>query len=322
MKEPIRIALPTLHHSLMVNTYLFLDPEPVLVDCGLNTPESWIGLNSALNKHGISLKDLKKIIITHAHIDHMGLAGRIANESEATIWVNEYSYPWAIDIKKKWGQRAQLIENLIRTESPPHDLDNASLSNLSNFLYQALDSWDNVPEKALRIFMVGDVLTFGGGKWEVIYAPGHSNTQTCFYEPTQQWFLSADMLLSSIPPPAIEFLNDDIYTREVSLVTMMKSMEAMKRLKINKVFPGHYNSFSDHVTLIDRQIARIHQRKEECAQLIQKGANRFFDIHEKMYNSPANIFTISMLRGYLDVLIAEETIFGMEQSGYMAYFVR
>lgn len=79
MKEPIRIALPTLHHSLMVNTYLFLDPEPVLVDCGLNTPESWIGLNSALNKHGISLKDLKKIIITHAHIDHMGLAGRITN---------------------------------------------------------------------------------------------------------------------------------------------------------------------------------------------------------------------------------------------------
>lgn len=322
MKEPIRIELPTLQAGMTVNAYLFLRPEVVLVDCGLHSPESWEILTSTLAKESLTVGDIKKVYITHAHIDHMGLAGRIAKNSQAEIWVNEYTYPWAMDIKTMWTHRAEMIEKVLRAETDPEDANPPIFTFLSSFLQHALQQWDDIPLAAVRQYQTGDSLSFGGEDWEVIYVPGHSNTQTCFYNRAQKWLLSADMLLNLTPTPAIEMKIEKPDEREASIITLLASFDKMKALEVERVFPGHHEPFGDHRRIIEQQVARIHLRKEQCLHVIGKGFSSFFEIHQRIYKSACNIFTISMLKGYLDLLEMEQKVQVSTQAGFRQYFAK
>ncbi|MBX2875521.1 MAG: MBL fold metallo-hydrolase [Saprospiraceae bacterium] len=318
MKQPIRIELPMLQPKMSVNAYLFLEPEPVLIDCGMNTAETFELLKAELQKHGKSLADLAHVYITHAHIDHMGMAGRLAQETEAIIWVNPYTLPWTKDLAVQWQKRANIIESVLIKETPP-DWENPMLSNMQSFFQQALACWSAVPSDKLKVYEVGEVLPFGGGEWEVLYVPGHSNTQTCFYERARKWLFSADMLLPLTPTPAIEMKVDAPDEREISIVRLLESFERMKRLEIEMVFPGHGEPFDNHRQLIDVQLSRIQLRKAECLTVIQKGKSSFFDIFQQIYPRAFNIFTLSMLKGYLDLLEIEESIQIDNTKGYRRY---
>lgn len=318
MKEPIRIELPMLQPKMSVNAYLFLEPEPVLIDCGMNTDETLQRLERTLSKYGKVLSDLAHVYVTHAHIDHMGMAGRLAKEAKAKIWVNPFTLPWTKNLEEQWQKRAKIIQSVLVQEAPP-GWDNPVLKNMNHFFKQALACWSDIPEESLGVYEVGDNLAFGGGEWEVLYVPGHSNTQTCFYDKAQQWLFSADMLLPLTPTPAIEMKIDAPEEREISIVRLLDSFERMKKLEIDKVFPGHGEPFRDHKQLINAQLTRIQSRKAQCLQVIQNGKTSFIDIFQQIYPGAFNIFTLSMLKGYLDLLEIEERIQIDTTEGYRKY---
>ena len=81
MNYPKRIELPTGLPVDTVNVYLFTEPEPVLVDTGVKSEASLNALQAALAENSLTLADLTKVIISHPHIDHCGLAGTIAAQS-------------------------------------------------------------------------------------------------------------------------------------------------------------------------------------------------------------------------------------------------
>ena len=303
---------------MSVNAYLFLDPEPVLIDCGMNTNATLALLEEELQKHGLKLTDLVHVYVTHAHIDHMGMAGRLAREAKANIWVNPFTLPWTRDLEKQWQKRAKIIQTALEQEAPP-GWDNPVLNGMNGFFKQALACWSEIPSESLKVYEVGETLSFGGGKWEVLYVPGHSNTQTCFYEKSKQWLFSADMLLPLTPTPAIEMKIDAPEEREVSIVRLLDSFQRMTKLALEKVFPGHGEPFGHHEQLIDAQLARIQMRKEECLGVIQRGKTSFFEIFEHIYPGAFNIFTLSMLKGYLDLLEVEELIQIDTSEGYRKY---
>ena len=61
-------------------------------------------------------------------------------------------------------------------------------------------------------------------------------------------------------------------------------------MDISKVFPGHYENFSNAAETIDYQVGRINLRKEECLHVIRNGKSHFMDIGLAMYGrsfSPA-----------------------------------
>ena len=80
---PVLIELPTIYGMKSVNAFLLKGDEPTLVDCGEKTPASFEALRAGLRREGLELKDLQKIVITHAHVDHMGMAAQVAEASGA-----------------------------------------------------------------------------------------------------------------------------------------------------------------------------------------------------------------------------------------------
>lgn len=319
MQEPIRIELPTLYGMKTVNAYLLLDPVPTLVDCGEKTDQSWDTLLAALAQHQLTIKDIQQVIITHAHVDHIGMAGKIAANSDAFIWVNEYCYPWAINKEQKWEQRMQLMERMLPSSAnAPSGFKEMILSFMKNVVHH----WDNIPEEKVKVFPMEGQMIFGGGVWDILYAPGHANMQTCFYQRDKKWLLAADMLLRITPTPVMDVSIEDPTRRDKGLVQLLDSYEKIAALDIEKVFPGHYEPFDNHREVISYQVDRIHTRIQECYQLIEKGTSDFMDLLNLLYANRVSMPAMSMLIGYLDMLVdAGKVQMRMMDNGQQGYFV-
>lgn len=303
---PIRIELPTIFGMTTVNCYLFLEPVPTLIDCGEKTAASWKALNDALAEYGLKISDIKRLIITHAHVDHIGMAGKIVAASACEVWVSDYVYPWAVNLAEMRQQRIDLIDELLELagEHPHIPIKQHFLSFMEGFR----KNWDPIPVNHVKRFAVDETLEIGGLDWEVIYTPGHCINQTCFYQAEQKALISADMLLKITPTPASDLTLEAPFQRVKALPLMLQSYQKIAALDIERVYPGHYKTFSNHLDLITKQTTRIEKRKQECLVIIQNGASNFFDILNGLYKNRFSPPAFPMLMGYLDLLLEDGAI--------------
>jgi len=105
-------------------------------------------------------------------------------------------------------------------------------------------------------------------------------TLCCFYHKSTKRLLAADMLLNITPTPVMEPLIDNPDVRERGILTLLNSYEYFNELEISTVYPGHYEEFDDPKIKIDRQVKRIHSRKEECFDLIVSGTDNLLEIFQ------------------------------------------
>src|SRR5262245_24441638 len=88
------IALPTPFEIGDVNIYLAEGDTLTLIDCGLNTEAAYTALTDGLATRGYKIRDIKRLLITHHHVDHVGLARRILDESGAEVWCHADCVHW------------------------------------------------------------------------------------------------------------------------------------------------------------------------------------------------------------------------------------
>jgi len=164
-----------------VNVYLAVEADGLtLVDTGM--PKSEGAVLTAVSELGYQPADLKRILITHADVDHAGSAAAIQAATGATVFASE---PTAVFLQN--GRSPEHMPRLIHW-----------LSNLF-FKYQT------VPSSALQVFRAGDVLPVLGGL-EVIATPGHTLEHHSFYRLSTGLLFTGDALntrngrLQSSPP--------------------------------------------------------------------------------------------------------------------------
>ncbi len=313
MNEPIQITLPTFDNST-VNVWLFLEPEPVLIDCGEKTDKAWQALQDGLHQHGIKVSDIKKIIITHAHIDHMGLANRITQHSDAMIYVSEYVYDWAVDLKTCLDKRTETIRKVFVA-------NDKNLTQPLLFDYKMLAPyWDEIPKERLVTFPMEGTLEFGGKEWEIIYAPGHCINQTCFYQKETKQFFSADALLKIFPIPIIDYQIQEQNQRTKSVPETIETFKKILEMDIDVIYPGHWETIYNPQEIIQNQINRVERKTEAVYQLIKNGTHDFATIYQHIYPKRVNPATRFMVVGFLDILLEQQRIEGKEEDGQLFYY--
>jgi glyoxylase-like metal-dependent hydrolase (beta-lactamase superfamily II) len=306
--QPQRIELPTGWAMGPVNAYLFTHPEVVLIDAGLKTAACWAALEEGLATHGLAARDVARVVITHPHVDHFGLARRIVAESDATVWICELGMPWLTDTDAMWAERmAYYRERFLPRLGLPPETAEAILTGMHGLASLA----DPVPAGRVVPFRPDGVLQLGGRPWQVIHTPGHAAAQTVFYQPETRQLLSADMLLAVAPTPVIEHPPPGETRRAPALAQFLRSLDAMEALDVDTVYPGHGRPFDEHRRVIARQRARIESRKAECLALIRGGVTTIPALLDRMYaHQPpgARLAGLWMLVGYLDLLGADGLI--------------
>lgn len=305
--NPVRIELPTPFDVGPVNAYLFPAPEPVLVDTGVDTEESWQVLVEALAAHGLAVADLQRVIITHAHVDHFGAAARLAAHSQAQIHIAGLGADWLLHPRQKWGQRIAYYRDYFLAAC---GLSPAGQQLVVAYMTAAAENSPPVAPERVTTFAIGAQLPLGGAGWQVLHMPGHAYHQTCFYQPETEQLISADMLLHKTPTPIVEAPPDG-RTRVPALPVYLDSLARVEALALAQVYPGHGRVITNPYALIQQQRQRILERKEEAYSLIQEGHATLMALVNIMYaHYPENarIAGLWMLVGYVDLLQAEQRL--------------
>ena len=303
MIEPIRLELPTFE-DMSVNSWLFKGEENILIDCGERSTLSINALNNQLAQHGLRMEDISKVIITHAHYDHIGMAQYITQNSQATIWVSEMAHIWAVNLHEMLDRRSNAIDSSLAKY-----IETEQLSNFDEWSNEMiLEFWQTVPEDRLEVFPMSGVLDINGVDWEIIYTPGHCLNQTCFYQRESGYLLSADMLLPIIPLPIMDAKREAPFEAVKSLLMHYKSYDSLTALDIKKVFPGHMAAFENASEIIEKQKSRILSKKEKCMDLIDAGMNNFIELINNIYPNKVNMATALMVVGILEMLEEEGRI--------------
>lgn len=306
--QVLRIELPSITGMRSVNAYVVEDQGLTLVDAGEGTEESYVALVAGLKSHGWVVGDLDEILITHAHVDHIGGASRIAQEANIKVKVSDLVRPWTSGIKERWSSREDIIRSTLDGLMPP------GMSQLATGMYGQLRDlmlsiWQDIPNELLVEYDILDPhIDISGSQWKMLYVPGHSSSQNCFYHEPSRQLLSADMILRITPTPVLEPSVKDKSVREKSIIQLLESYELIKCLEVDRVYPGHYDIIDDCHPLIESQVERIHRRKDETMRSIVNGNCNITEIYQDVYKGRVDLPAFNMLLGYLDLLEDEDKI--------------
>lgn len=119
----------------------------VLIDTGVDSPENWDALASGLRGAGLRLADVKLVLLTHAHFDHSGLAGRVRAETGARVLVHPDDIPLLSARGGSWGQQHATRQHLLRM----HGVPDAALRWFDQRLHRSND-WREDFRRQLPIF--------------------------------------------------------------------------------------------------------------------------------------------------------------------------
>lgn len=108
-----QITVPSPFAVGPTNTYLIIDEPITLIDTGPATREAKEYLNKSLADLGYTVKDIERIILTHAHLDHFGLARWISDISGAQVYIHEDDQ-YNKELYKHHELRKEIIASLIK----------------------------------------------------------------------------------------------------------------------------------------------------------------------------------------------------------------
>ena len=295
-----RIPLPTPFAVGRVNSYLIDDDPLTLVDAGPNSGTSLEALHQGLAGLGRTVEDLELLLISHQHIDHLGLIGLVAARSGAQVAALDVLAPFVQRYSEQTEADDEFATRVMLANGIPADVVSA-LQSVS----RAFRAW-GARADVTRVVGEGEVLEFAGRSLTVHHRPGHSPTDTVFHDPERRMLVAADHLLPHISSnPLITRPLDGSDDRPHSLEIYMESMRRTHGMDLDIVLPGHGEPFTDHAQLIDKRFALHQRRAEKLYGLIAERPRTAYELAQALWGNIAvtqAYLTLSEVLGHTDLL--------------------
>jgi glyoxylase-like metal-dependent hydrolase (beta-lactamase superfamily II) len=311
-----RLAIPTPFAVGRVNVYLIEDDPLTLVDAGPNSGSSLDELQRQLNAHGHEIDDIGLVILTHQHIDHLGLVGIVASRSGADVAAIDA----AVQFVERYSEEASADDEFSTQVMLRHGIPGDVVDALKA-VSAAFRAW-GAKAKVTRVLHDGDTLELRDRKLEVSYRPGHSPTDTIFLDRERRMLLSADHLLKHISSnPLISRLPGQT-ERPQSLVIYLESLRKTREMDVDIVLPGHGDAFGDHRDLIDQRFALHARRAEKLNALVDERSRTAYELAQAMWGNVAvtqAYLTLSEVLGHMDILLNEGRVREVEENGVVRF---
>lgn len=310
-----RLRIPTPFLVGRVNCYLILDDPLTLVDTGPNSGTSLDVLERALAEHDVAIEDLQLIVLTHQHMDHVGLLEIISRRSGAEVAAFAPLAAWLRDYRGNALADDEYAQTMMRRHGVPDDL--ASVLGAMSAAFRAYGSSGEVT----RPLVPGDRLTLRDRSFEVLHRPGHSPSDTVFWDEQRAILLAGDHLLPHISSnPIIARPLDDRpgEGRPRALIDYIASMRATRELPARLVLPGHGDPIVDPVTLIDERLRMHERRARKILRTLVAGPRSAHGIAVSIWGNVAvtqAFLTLSEVLGHLDLLLEEGAVIEDDDGG-------
>jgi len=248
------ITLPMPFRLKHVNIFAFLEKDGfTLIDTGPNLSGVLPALEASLGEIDRRVEDCRRILITHFHMDHCGLAGLIADRSGASIWLSEIEEQTIRTFAREEERASRL-----RRFGLEHGLDQGTLDTVIQ-VFSAFRTATS-PFTATGLLADGDRLNVGGRVVEVVATPGHSRGHISFHLPKGRFLIAGDHILPHITPN----LSPDLMAPDFHpLESFLASLARVEELPVAMVCPAHGRPFSD----LKGRVAGMREHHRERSQL-------------------------------------------------------
>lgn len=298
----LRMKLPfALDH---VNLWLLEDKTGwTLVDTGFGndaTKTVW----QHLFDNGLTGRPIIRLIATHFHPDHIGLAG----------WLNEQIPGLGlITTRTEWLQARMLgmdtsdhfaqehVTFYRRAGADPDFLD--AIAKRGNIYSRRVTP---IPPTFTRIGG-GDVLTIGGREWRILIGGGHSPEHACLYCESDNILIAGDQVLPEISP------NVSIWPIEPSsdpladfIATLNDFRSALPGDAL--VLPSHGRPFYGLHERIDMLLGHHEERLDRAEEALQGTGGTVFDVTSALFKRDLDmhqrVFAIGEALAHLNHLVS------------------
>ena len=312
-----RLSIPTPFQVGPVNAYL---ADGTLVDPGPDSDESWAALKDGLADHDLAPGDVERVLITHPHPDHFGMAHRFADagadvlaSSETALIVEgfddrlEYEQSFFGDFFVRNGMSQGTVETV--TELPEAYLPYAPNCEVD------------------RTLADGDVLSVGGRELTAERVSGHAPGELLFsYEiDGERRAIVGDHVLGDVTPnPLLQPPSEPGAERPRVLPAYNRSLETLRGREFDRLLPGHGDPIDDPAARIDEILAASEDRTANVREIVD-GPTTAMDVLESLFDDlPVTEYFPAMSEavGHLDVLEERDEVTRREDENGLVLYER
>ena len=299
----VPLSIPTPFYVGDVNVYLIKEDPVTLIDVGPKTPEAAKALRGKLDAEGVRFADVRRIVLTHAHEDHCGLAKQVRDEAKnAEILVHDW------ETGHLFGRLAQEQHRklLLRSGVPPAVFeDMKSLYDEISLLTDALSDGEFTPlEDEME-------LEFESGSLRVLHTPGHTPGSCSFAREANRTLICGDCVLKRITPnPIVSPDPIDPGRRFPSLAEYLVSLAKLRSYKPTLAYGGHGEPVTDFEEIFNRYVRAIDERQRNVLGLVEKNGSTAFEVARRLFPNAFDhdvhrFLAISEAIAHLDLAAAE-----------------
>jgi glyoxylase-like metal-dependent hydrolase (beta-lactamase superfamily II) len=273
-----RIPLPfRLDH---VNVYFIDDGDGwAVVDTGIDNEHARMVWN-ALLAGPLAGRRLTRLIVTHMHPDHIGLAGWLTQKFDIGLLTSQTAYIECLNLSLAPGKlQAPVYRNFYLRNG----LDEATTALIATMGHDYLGMVAPLPPTFERL-VAGDRLTIGGRDFEVLAGDGHAPEQLMLFNREERLFLAADQVLAKISPNvSVAAINP----RGDPLGLYLRSLRALKAVlpEDSLVLPGHQLPFCG-----------LHERASELAAHHEARCEALWQACRQRPHRPAELLGVMFVR--------------------------
>jgi glyoxylase-like metal-dependent hydrolase (beta-lactamase superfamily II) len=311
----VRIDLPTPWAVGPVNAYLIDDDPLTLIDTGPIHGPTIDALECGLAACGRSIEQLERIVITHQHPDHWGLAQVLADRSGAEVCAHEDLGPWLADHPGSLEREEQFATAILRR----HGADPA--------ICGAVYTEDIDLSSAVAVthpLRNGAVLQYADRRLQVLHRPGHSRSDTVLYDPDRGVMIAGDHVMQRPSVPLLSLpltggSGDDGYS---PLAAFRASLARTQALSPSLILAGHGDPVRDPAAVIDRRLERFAVSARRIAAALDGQPRTTLEIATRargLILPDKAFFAICEALGHLEALVQDGSAVATERDGVALY---
>jgi glyoxylase-like metal-dependent hydrolase (beta-lactamase superfamily II) len=297
----VPISVPTPFYVGPVNCYLIAEDPLTLIDTGPKTKEAAEALREGLRQARFRISDIRRIVLTHAHEDHCGLARSLRDEAkDAVVLVHGWETGHRIG-RLEYDEHRQL---LVRAGVPDDEIGQMRR------MYEGVRAYADALEDDQYSELTDEMeLEFATGSLRVIHTPGHTPGSCSFLREADRTIIAGDCVLKRITPnPILSPDPIDPQKRFHSLAEYLVSLARIRSLSPTLVYGGHGDAVTDFEELFNRYLRAVGERQAEVIRLVPKSGATAWDVARELFPGADDVhrfLSVSETVAHLDLAHSE-----------------
>jgi glyoxylase-like metal-dependent hydrolase (beta-lactamase superfamily II) len=277
----IPVPIPFPQAGGPVNVYLVEEAGGGLLmwDAGLGTPEAEAALEEGFRRLGRSFADVRRILVSHGHVDHAGAARYVQDRHGGELPV--YGHP--ADVGKyaeggaTWREQASVYSTyLAKLGVSPEGIERSRFEGDRYIVTGRV--------AGVRPLGEGEVIRTRHLELRVLHVPGHTPGLLNLHAPAQRLLFAADHLLEKVSPnPLIELGPEGEEGWFRPLVSYLSSVARVRDLDLALVLPGHAEPFAGHRAVIDRLVGFYGKRQQRIRAFLDGGPRTAWEVARELF---------------------------------------